>query len=153
VDAHDWGSAGPPDELLEVPPPMRLLDPERNLKWQTIARYASQIDCRRRGDGTYAASCGYLRAFVKRHEFFWTRRVGGGDAPSASAVATTTTAGASPAGGTGAVLVVAAHPDDEALGAAGVIESARAAGRRVLVAVVTTGDSWLGPTSAAASAR
>ena len=37
------------------------------------------------------------------------------------------------------VLVIAAHPDDETLGAAGVIESAVAAGRPVYVAVVTNG--------------
>jgi hypothetical protein len=101
-------------------------DPSRNLKWQVIAKYASQIECVRRQDSSYPASCGYMRAFVKRHEFFWTRRFGG--------------AGHEP--GTGPVLVVAAHPDDEALGAAGIIARARAAGRRVLVAVVTNGDSY-----------
>ena len=50
-------------------------DPAKNLKWQTIARYASQIDCRETGRGTYHPSCGYLRAFVKRVEFFWTMDV------------------------------------------------------------------------------
>jgi LmbE family N-acetylglucosaminyl deacetylase len=44
----------------------------------------------------------------------------------------------------GPVLVVVAHPDDEALGAAGVIEAALAAGRPVFVAVVTNGDAASG---------
>jgi LmbE family N-acetylglucosaminyl deacetylase len=44
----------------------------------------------------------------------------------------------------GALLVVVAHPDDEALTMSGVIANARAAGRRVYVAVVTNGDA---PTS------
>ena len=69
-----WGSLGPPDELLETPPPMRDPDPRRNLKWRAISCYRSQLDCIRASDGTYHPSCGYLRAFVKRHEFFWTRR-------------------------------------------------------------------------------
>jgi LmbE family N-acetylglucosaminyl deacetylase len=120
VTAADWGPAGSPDELVPVPPAMQLADPDRNLKWQVIARYASQVDCRRRANG-YHASCGYMRAFVKRREFFWTRRFG-----EASG---------------GPVLVVAAHPDDEALCAAGVIATARAAGRRAVVAVVTNGDA------------
>jgi LmbE family N-acetylglucosaminyl deacetylase len=67
-----------------------------------------------------------MRAFVKRHEPFWTTHVGGEAHP-----------------GAGPMLVVAAHPDDEALGAAGAIARARASGRRVFVAVVTNGDSWL----------
>src|SRR5262245_12921230 len=117
-----WGPLGPPDELVEVPPEMQVGDPDHNLKWRAIARYVSQVDCTRHDDGSYPASCGYMRAFVKRHEFFWTRRFGGAAAQDAG----------------GAVLVVAAHPDDEALGAAGVIVRARAAGRRVYAAVVTT---------------
>ena len=50
----------------------------------------------------------------------------------------------------GPVLVVAAHPDDEALGMAGVIANARAAGRRVYVAIATNGDQG-GVTSTSAS--
>jgi LmbE family N-acetylglucosaminyl deacetylase len=121
VTSLDWGPAGAPDELVPVPPEMQRENPDQNLKWQVIARYASQVDCEKRASG-YHASCGYMRAFVKRHEFFWTRRMG-----------------AAAAGGP--VLVVAAHPDDEALGAAGVIATARATGRRVVVAVVTNGDA------------
>ena len=119
-----WGPLGPPDELLEVPPEMQAAEPDRNLKWRAIAHYTSQVDCTRRDDGGYPASCGYMRAFVKRHEFFWTHPFG--DA-----------AVHDPAG---PVLVVAAHPDDEALAAAGVIVQARAAGRRVYAAVVTNGE-------------
>lgn len=118
-----WGPDGPPDELVRVPLAMERLEPEQNLKWQVIARYASQVDCTRREHG-YHPSCGYMRAFVKRHEFFWTRRFGAAPPPAG-----------------GPVLVVAAHPDDEALGAAGVIAAARSAGRRVVAAVVTNGDA------------
>jgi LmbE family N-acetylglucosaminyl deacetylase len=75
-DGGDWGPLGPPDEFIEVPPSMRDSDPDQNLKWQAIARYASQLDCRRSADGSYHPSCGYLRAFVKRTEFFWTLQVG-----------------------------------------------------------------------------
>src|SRR6185503_1840658 len=120
-----WGEAGPPDALVEVPAAMRDPDPERNLKWRVVSRYASQIDCSRDAEGRVHPSCGYMRAFVKRHEFFWTRTFGAA------------------ADERGPVLVVGAHPDDEALGFAGVIASARAAGRRVVVAVVTNGDSTM----------
>jgi len=123
-DGASWGPLGPPDELVEVPPEMQAADPDRNLKWLAIERYASQVDCTRRDDGGYPASCGYMRAFVKRHEFFWTRRFGDGAARDAA----------------GPVLVVAAHPDDEALAAAGVIVRAREAGRRVYAVVVTNGE-------------
>jgi len=126
VTGAGWGPEGEPDELVEVPQPMQANDPAANLKWQVIATYASQIDCQRDGNGRIHASCGYMRAFVKRHEFFWTRPFGRAPAPR-----------------DGSVLVVAAHPDDEALGAAGVIAHARAAGRRVRVAVVTNGDTPL----------
>jgi hypothetical protein len=67
-----WGPLGPPDEIVEVPPVMQHPDAARNLKWQTIARYVSQLDCRTKGSDSYHPSCGYLRAFAKRVEFFWT---------------------------------------------------------------------------------
>jgi LmbE family N-acetylglucosaminyl deacetylase len=70
-----WGPWGEPDELVEVPASMQSTDPDRNLKWQAISCHASQILCRPDGSGRYHASCGYMRAFVKRHEFFWTRAV------------------------------------------------------------------------------
>jgi LmbE family N-acetylglucosaminyl deacetylase len=73
---YSWGPLGAPDELVEVPDLMRRSDPNANLKWQTISRYRSQISCRERSDGTRHASCGYLRAFVKRHEFFWRSELG-----------------------------------------------------------------------------
>jgi LmbE family N-acetylglucosaminyl deacetylase len=71
---ESWGPLGPPDELVEVPQSMQEPDPARNLKLQAITRYVTQLDCRRRGDW-YHPSCGYLRAFVKRSEFFWTLQV------------------------------------------------------------------------------
>ena len=129
VDGTSWGPLGPPDELVEVPQEMQAADPEHNLKWRAITRYVSQLDCARRDDGTYHPSCGYLRAFVKHHEFFWTR--GFSDAAARDTA--------------GPVLVIAAHPDDEALGAAGVIARTRAEGRRVYVAIVTNGEGRARP--------
>jgi LmbE family N-acetylglucosaminyl deacetylase len=80
-----WGTAGPPDELQPVPADMQATTESSNLKWQVISRYASQIDCVLRSDGTYHPSCGYMRAFVKANEFFWTRRIdGGGSVPVSS---------------------------------------------------------------------
>lgn len=128
--ATSWGPSGPPDEWIEVPADMQAPDAERNLKWRVLSRYASQVDCARGDDGTVHASCGYMRAFVKRHEFFWRlpSRDGGAAAPSAGA-----------SGAERRVLVVAAHPDDEALGMAGVIARTLRDGGRVRVAVVTNG--------------
>src|SRR5262249_7630062 len=131
-EAASWGPLGSPDELVEVPPEMQVAEPDRNLKWRAIACYASQVDCTPRDNGSYHASCGYMRAFVKHHEFFWTRHLGDAAARDEA----------------GPVLVVAAHPDDEALGAAGVIARAHAAGRRVYVAVVTNGEGRTRPVGA-----
>jgi hypothetical protein len=73
-DGASWGPLGPPDELVEVPPSMQERDPAKNLKLQAITRYATQLDCRRKG-ASYHPSCGYLPAFAKRSEFFWTLHV------------------------------------------------------------------------------
>jgi LmbE family N-acetylglucosaminyl deacetylase len=73
-DGAMWGPLGPPHEWVEVPPSMLEADPAKNLKLQAITRYVTQLDCRARG-GSYHPSCGYLRAFVKRSEFFWTLRI------------------------------------------------------------------------------
>jgi hypothetical protein len=51
---------------------MQTMSESTNLKWQAISRYQSQIDCVDLGDG-YSVTCGYMRAFVKKHEFFWKR--------------------------------------------------------------------------------
>jgi LmbE family N-acetylglucosaminyl deacetylase len=70
-----WGPLGEPNELVEVPEDMLEATPAWNRKWRAIACHASQIVCHPDG-GEYHPSCGYLRAFVKRHEFFWTQSVG-----------------------------------------------------------------------------
>ena len=70
-----WGSAGAPNELVPVPADMTTTDLASNRKWQVISQYASQIACTVNADGTYPASCGYLRAFVKAKEFFWTEQI------------------------------------------------------------------------------
>ncbi len=66
-----WGPDGPPDELVEVPSAMQAANEADNLKWQAISRYESQIDCT--SPGEYHVNCGYMRAFVKKRELFWTR--------------------------------------------------------------------------------
>jgi LmbE family N-acetylglucosaminyl deacetylase len=70
-----WGPLGPPDELIEVPLAMQDRDPAKNLKWRVIARYVSQLDCATERNKRQHPSCGYLRAFVKRIEFFWRLRI------------------------------------------------------------------------------
>jgi LmbE family N-acetylglucosaminyl deacetylase len=66
VTATSWGPLGPPNELVEVPTEMRERSLERNLKWQAIACHHSQVEL----------NAGYMMAFVKRREFFWTSRHG-----------------------------------------------------------------------------
>jgi LmbE family N-acetylglucosaminyl deacetylase len=64
-----WGPMGPPNEQVEVPASMQVADEAANKKWQAIAAHSSLIDCST--PGNYHVSCGYMRAFVKRHEQFW----------------------------------------------------------------------------------
>ncbi len=66
-----WGTAGPPTELVEVPLSMQATTEGANLKWQVLSRYATQLNCTPSPE--YHVNCGYMRAFVKKHEFFWTR--------------------------------------------------------------------------------
>jgi LmbE family N-acetylglucosaminyl deacetylase len=60
-----WGPLGAPDVLLEVPTDMQEREEAANLKWRALTCHASQLELG-------PVSAGYLRAFVKRHEFFWT---------------------------------------------------------------------------------
>ena len=66
-----WGPLGAPDELVETPEEMRLLDPDRNLKWRAIRCFVSQLHSGRDHNGRIHPAAGYLSAFVKRDEFFW----------------------------------------------------------------------------------
>jgi LmbE family N-acetylglucosaminyl deacetylase/regulation of enolase protein 1 (concanavalin A-like superfamily) len=66
-----WGPDGAPNELDTVPAAMQASTEAANLKWQVIAKYVTQIDCTPNPD--YHVNCGYMRAFVKREEFFWKR--------------------------------------------------------------------------------
>ena len=72
-DASDpttsWGPFGPPNELVEVPASMQATSEATNRKWQAISQYESQVDCTTPAE--YHVSCGYMRAFVKKSEFFW----------------------------------------------------------------------------------
>jgi len=65
----DWGPFGAPNELVEVPAAMQITSEATNLKWQAIAEYETQLDCTNPSD--YHVTCGYMRTFVKKHEFFW----------------------------------------------------------------------------------
>jgi hypothetical protein len=64
-----WGPMGAPNEVVEVPANMRTTSEATNKKWQTINKHESQIDCTYPDE--YHVNCGYMRAFVKRSEFFW----------------------------------------------------------------------------------
>ena len=52
-----------------VPASMQATTEATNQKWQAISRYETQIDCTNPDE--YHVNCGYMRAFVKRSEFFW----------------------------------------------------------------------------------
>lgn len=75
-----WGSLGPPNELVPVPASMTSSNEATNKKWQVISKYTSQLDCNE-GTGTPGVSCGYLRAFVKAREFFWSESITAPPAP------------------------------------------------------------------------
>ena len=62
--ATSWGPRGEPDVRPEVPHEMQRPDEATNLKWRAIACHESQLELG-------PVSAGYLRAFVRRHEFFW----------------------------------------------------------------------------------
>jgi LmbE family N-acetylglucosaminyl deacetylase len=65
----DWGPFGAPNESVDVPASMQTTSEATNKKWQSISKYASQVDCSNPDE--YHVSCGYMRAFVKKNEFFW----------------------------------------------------------------------------------
>jgi LmbE family N-acetylglucosaminyl deacetylase/regulation of enolase protein 1 (concanavalin A-like superfamily) len=64
-----WGPLGAPGEWVDVPASMQSTTESANKKWQAISKHASQIDCSTPSD--YHVNCGYMRAFVKKREFFW----------------------------------------------------------------------------------
>ncbi|HJX47393.1 MAG TPA: hypothetical protein VJ375_06070, partial [Gaiellaceae bacterium] len=70
----DWGPFGAPNEILPVPADMALADLTQNQKWQVISRYVTQLGC--------PSSCGYMHAFVKSDEFFWTYSFGAAAKPA-----------------------------------------------------------------------
>jgi hypothetical protein len=65
---------GPPTESVTVPTNMQSTSESTNVKWQAIEKHASQIDCTNPDE--YYVNCGYMRAFVKRNEFFWRNDFG-----------------------------------------------------------------------------
>jgi LmbE family N-acetylglucosaminyl deacetylase/regulation of enolase protein 1 (concanavalin A-like superfamily) len=64
-----WGPMGAPNEIVDVPANMQTTSEATNKKWLTIDTYDSQIDCE--NPDPYHVNCGYMRAFVKKSEFFW----------------------------------------------------------------------------------
>jgi LmbE family N-acetylglucosaminyl deacetylase/regulation of enolase protein 1 (concanavalin A-like superfamily) len=68
-NSSSWGPMGGPNEFVDVPTSMQTSTESTNKKWQAISRHASQIDCTNPDE--YHVNCGYMRAFVKRREFFW----------------------------------------------------------------------------------
>ena len=74
----DWGPWGAPNEIDPVPADMTPADLSLNHKWQAILKYQTQL-------GTCpanVASCGYLYAFIKSDEFFWSYSFGAGAKPA-----------------------------------------------------------------------
>ena len=59
-----WGPLGPPQVRIAVPARCGRTDEAANLKWRAIACHESQV-------GLGPVSAGYMRAFVRRQEFFW----------------------------------------------------------------------------------
>jgi LmbE family N-acetylglucosaminyl deacetylase len=72
--ATSWGPMGAPNESVVVPSSMQSTSEATNKKWQTISKHETQIDCSNPDD--YHVNCGYMRAFVKRNEFFWRYNFG-----------------------------------------------------------------------------
>ena len=73
--ASTWGTPGPPNEMVAVPADMRATTESANKKMQVILKYTSQMSCTP-NSGVYHPSCGYMRGFVKAHEWFWKVDVG-----------------------------------------------------------------------------
>ncbi len=70
---------------------MQVAREAANLKWRVISHYRTQINCVPSG-GAYHYSCGYMHAFVKHDEIFWTHSYHGGDAiPPATPASPTAT--------------------------------------------------------------
>ncbi len=69
-----WGSPGAPNEQVDVPAAMQAPTEANNFKWQVISKYQSQIDCS--DPSSYNVNCGFMRAFAKHDEFFWTKVYG-----------------------------------------------------------------------------
>ncbi|MGZ6687753.1 MAG: PIG-L family deacetylase [Solirubrobacteraceae bacterium] len=74
----DWGPWGAPNEIDPVPADMALTDLTQNHKWQAISKYHTQMS----GCPANVASCGYLYAFIKSDEFFWSYSFGAGAKPA-----------------------------------------------------------------------
>ena len=70
-----WGPFGAPNEVVDVPATMQTTSEATNKKWLAINKYDSQIDCE--NPDPYHVNCGYMRAFVKKSEFFWRYDFGG----------------------------------------------------------------------------
>ncbi len=74
----DWGPWGAPNETVPVPADMTLTDLTQNTKWQAISKYQTQVSA----CPSNVASCGFMHAFVKSDEFFWTYSFGASAKPA-----------------------------------------------------------------------